>query len=218
MCKAKYDPGYYRCEWKHADTQSFIGALSNAAIEVSTVVDIMKDEASKPINIKIQEIEALEAAQNEAKEAVKESVMEHLGPTSKQGKRKRAAKDLKQNESHLLCAVAAAVGEACSKITNLPSALANEVGRIICKETSSKTAGKLAEKVTGKLLVSSQNAVNSVKSVGIKADIAAIVLCPAQQGEHPASKTNAHPEVDKCWERLNNLVLDGLVSSVLPKI
>lgn len=203
MCRAKSEHNYYRCEWKKLQAANFFQKVAEAAcdVSVSMAVDSLGDTRTAELD-KLGET---------ARGLVVEAVTEGLGPRSRFAKRRQVASDIGRPEVHLLCGIAALVGEVCAKIHGLPAGLASCVEAEVKERTSSVVAGKLAGSVAKKLLEDVSTALDPVAQVRFLADVAAVGLCPAQQaGGVPAH----HPEVQKSSERVEEKLTADFVDDL----
>lgn len=204
MCRAKSDPNYYRCEWRSLTTGKFLDRLSNAAAGVG--VAFAAGELDPTTAEDWNEVAA------RARTSIAEGVADVLGARSKAKRRREAAAGFRRSESHLLCAVAAAIGEACAALTSVPGDIATAVGKEVQSATGSAIAGKLAAAATRRLLNEVSAALNPVAQVGFLADLAATGFCPSQQdGGIPGD----HSEVVKCAARVERTILAGVVDDLL---
>ncbi len=204
MCRAKSDPNYYRCEWRSLTTSKFLDRLSNAAANVG--VAFAAGELDPTSAEDWNEVAA------RARTSVAEGVAEVLGARSKAKRRREAAAGFRRFESHLLCAVAAAVGEACATLTSVPGDIATAVGEEVQSATGSALAGQLAAAVTRRLLKDVSVTLNPVAQVGFLADLAAVGFCPSQQN---GGVPGEHPEVVKSAARVERTILSGVVDDLL---
>lgn len=204
MCKAKWEANYYRCEWSTQTTGRFFDMLADAGAEVTaTMVVTDVDPADE---------DGWAQLASAARQRIATAVADELGPTSPVADRRNAAKAFKRPVVHLLCAVAAAIGEACAGLSGVPSDLAQAVGEEVKKNTGSAVAGKLAKAATKKLIELTVPQTALLAQVGFLADSAAVGLCPSQQqGGTPPD----HPEVQKCARRLERRVLTEMVEALL---
>lgn len=204
MCKAKSEANYYRCEWNKQETDRFFKMLTDAGAEVTVSMVVCgvdpADEAGW----------AQLAA--EARQQIAAGVAEEIGRNSSVACRRKAAGAYGRPVAHLLCAVAAAVGDACAGLSEIPSDLAREVGVQVERNTGSVAAGKLAKAATNKLIEMAVPQTALLVQVGFLADSAAVGLCPSQQS---GGTPRDHPEVVLCSDRLERKVIAEMVENLL---
>lgn len=204
MCKAKWEANYYRCEWSKQTTGRFFDMLTDAGAEVTaSMVASGVDPAGEAGWTQL-------AA--EARQQIAAGVAEEIGRSSPVADRREAARTYKRPVVHLLCAVAAAIGEACAGLSGVPSDLAQEVGTEVKRNTGSVVAGKLAKAATKKLIEMTVPQTALLTQVGFLADSAAVGLCPSQQ---PGGTPSDHSEVVLCAGRLERKIIAEMVEDLL---
>ncbi|MFC4627160.1 hypothetical protein ACFO6V_02865 [Promicromonospora alba] len=105
------------------------------------------------------------------------------------------------DEKHVKCAIAAMVGEVCSLPGKLIGDVATAVGDRVAERTGSVIAGKMASKAADRLIANvllPASPLGPVDQVGLLADVAAVALCPSQQG----GNRKRHGAVEECAARL----------------
>lgn len=204
MCKARWEANYYRCEWSKQTTGRFFDMLADAGAEVTAsmvVTDVDPADEDRWAQLA-----------SAARQRIATAAADELGPTSPVADRRNAAKAIKRPVVHLLCAVAAATGEACAGLSGVPSDLTQVVGEEVKTKTGSAVAGKLANAATKKLIELTVPQTALLAQVGFLADSAAVGLCPSQQqGGTPTD----HPEVQQCAGRLERRVVAEMVETLL---
>ncbi len=204
MCRAKSDPNYYRCEWRSLTTGKFLDKFSNAAADVGV--------AFAAGDLDPTNVEDWNEVAARARTSVAEGVADVLGARSKAKRRREAATGFRRSESHLLCSVAAAIGEACATLTGVSGDIATATAEAVRAATGSAIAGKLAVAATRRLLKDASAALDPVAQVGFLADLAAVGFCPSQQdGGVPGD----HPEVVKSATRVERMIVARNVDDLL---
>lgn len=207
MCRAKSDPNYYRCEWGYLTSSKFFDKLNRAAADVS--VELLPVNFSPATDYDWDEIA------DHARSSIIEGILDELPPKSEAKRRRKAAAGFGCGESHILCAVAAAIGEASATITGIPTDLAATVAKEVRRSTGSTIAAKLARAATRKLLENVSSKVDPLSQLGFLADFAAVGFCPSQQeGGVPTH----HLEVVQCEGRLERIILTEVLNELLTQL
>ncbi|WP_369372298.1 hypothetical protein AB1046_02895 [Promicromonospora sp. Populi] len=116
------------------------------------------------------------------------------------------------DERHIKCEIAAMVGEVCTLPGKFVGDLATAVGDRVAGQTGSAIAGKMAAKAAERLITNvllPASGLSHVEQVGLLADVAAVALCPSQQGRG----TKHHGSVEECAARLATRTLKEAVGA-----
>lgn len=144
---------------------------------------------------------------------------EAIGTLSKE-ELEKVRQDLRQPgrrklaKGHLVCAIAAVIGEACHELSSVTASVAASIGKAVSASTGSRLVGKVAEIAVKKWLstLTAAALLGQVKQVGLIADVIALCTCPGQQdGGDPA----LHPEVVECEHRVKKEVVESEVEGIL---
>ena len=197
MCRAKGDANYYRCDWGKQSTSAFwvdsvIEAGSDTSIAV--VANVLDGEPPGALD------ELRAAALSGVRDVLAETPPDDLGA---------ASKTLRRSRGHVLCGLLAAVGEACSALSDVPDDIGSAVNETVADATGSKIVGALANSITSRLLEFTTTSLEPVSQIGSLADMLAVDTCPAQPAE-----PRVHPETEEAARRLQRMVVGEAISAM----
>lgn len=207
MCLKKADPNYYRCEWKNDTARQLADRLVKEAItlEATVLVDCFElDDFSAYDSI----LDQLENQLAEAIGTLSTKDVDAVRKSLRQSGRRKLGK------GHLVCAISAAIGEACHAITSVPASLATTVGEAVAETTGSQLLSKVSELAVQRWMatLTATSPLDQLKQNGYIADTIAVCTCPGQQEDgSPAT----HPEVVICEARLRDKAIQTEVKAVL---
>lgn len=207
MCRAKSDPNYFRCEWKNATSRQLADRLVDeaTALGATVIADVLGPDNCDALD---SLLDGLERQLAEAIGTLGTKEAEKVRKDLRQPGRRKLAK------GHLVCAIAAAIGEACHEIGSVTDSVAKAIGQEVTERTGSRLVGKVSELAARKWLstLPATSPLGQVKQVGLIADTIAVCACPSQQdGGIPGS----HPQVVLCEGRLTRKVVKSEVEGIL---
>lgn len=194
MCRAKSDPNYFRCDWG-------AGRLARALVGEAAQVSA----STAWIGLDTTTLEALEALRTAAIDELAGAI------AGLSGQEQVELLAHSSRRRHLLCSIAAMIGDFCASLASVNEDIAIQIGLAVRDKFGSKVLGKLASITISKWLNHVAPGPAQVTQIGLIADMVAVSACPAQTTKSPGD----HHEVVKCAQRLEDECTQALVTEML---